>query len=109
MKNLIHIIIFMFGLSVLGQTFILEERDKRLHFSAGSIAGAFGYDMSYQRYKNKTKAMITGFCTSLLAGVAKEVFDNARGGVLDKRDILATGMGGLFVTFTIPVLQKKNK
>ena len=53
--------------------------------------------------------MITGFCTSLLAGVAKEVFDNARGGVLDKRDILATGMGGLFVTFTIPVLQKKNK
>ena len=71
--------------------------------------GAFGYDMSYQRYKNKTKAMITGFCTSLLAGVAKEVFDNARGGVLDKRDILATGMGGLFVTFTIPVLQKKNK
>ena len=47
MKNLIHGIIFMFGLSMLGQTFILQERDKKLHFAAGSIAGAFGYDMSY--------------------------------------------------------------
>ena len=32
MKNLIHSIIFMFGLSMLGQTFILQERDKKLHF-----------------------------------------------------------------------------
>ena len=88
----------MFGLSVLGQTFILEERDKRLHFSAGSIAGAFGIRYVVSKVQKQTKAMITGFCTSLLAGVAKEVFDNARGGVLDKRDILATGMGGLFVT-----------
>ena len=62
MKNLIHGIIFMFGLSMLGQTFILQERDKKLHFAAGSIAGAFGYDMSYQMHRNKTKAIITGIC-----------------------------------------------
>ena len=108
MKNLIHSIIFMFGLSMLGQTFILQERDKKLHFSAGSIAGAFGYDMSYQRHQNKTKAIITGICTSLVAGVAKEVYDNYQGGLFDKRDILATGMGGVFVTFTIPLFQKKK-
>ena len=109
MKNLIHGIIFMFGLSMLGQTFILQERDKKLHFAAGSIAGAFGYDMSYQMHRNKTKAIITGICTSLLVGTAKEVYDNSNGGIFDKRDILATGMGGVFVSFTIPLLQKKKK
>jgi len=108
MKNLIHIIIFMFGLSMLGQTFILQERDKQLHFAAGSFAGVLGYSWSYHRYHNKTKAIITGLCTSLVAGVAKEVYDNYQGGLFDKRDILATGMGGVFVTFTIPLFQKKK-
>ena len=110
MKNLIHAIIFMFGLSVSGQSFILQEHDKKLHFAAGSLAGAFGYIWSYQKHKNKTKAIITGICTSLLAGTAKEVYDNSQGGIFDKRDILATGMGGVFISFTIPVFQnKKNK
>ena len=110
MKNLIHTIIFMFGLSVLGQSFILQEDDKQLHFAAGSLAGAIGYHWSYQKHKNKTKAIITALCTSVVAGVAKEVYDNYQGGIFDKRDILATGMGGVFVTFTIPLFQnKKNR
>jgi len=108
MKNLIQSFIFLFGLSMLGQTFILQERDKQLHFAAGSVAGAFGYSWSYQKHHNKTKALITGLCTSLVAGVAKEVYDNYKWGVFDKRDILATGMGGGFVTFTIPLFQKKK-
>ena len=110
MKNLIHIIIFMFGFSMSGQTFILQERDKQLHFAAGSLAGALGYNWSYQRHNNKTKAIIIGLSASLAAGIAKEVYDNYRGGVFDKRDILATGIGGVFVTFTIPLFQnKKNR
>ena len=109
MKNLIHSIIFMFGLTMSGQSFILQEHDKQLHFAAGSMAGAFGYYWSYHKQQNKTKAIITGICTSLLAGAAKEVYDNSQGGIFDKRDILATGMGGVFVTFTIPLFQKKKK
>ena len=109
MKNLIHIIIFMFIIPMSGQTFILQEHDKQLHFTAGSMAGALGYNWSYQRQNNKTKAIITGLCASLAAGVAKEVYDNNRGGIFDKRDILATGMGGIFVTFTIPLFQNKNR
>ena len=109
MKNLIHIIIFMLVLSMSGQTFILQEHDKKLHFAAGSVAGIIGYNWSYQRHYNKTKARIIGLCTSLAAGVAKEVYDSYRGGIFDKRDILATGMGGVFVTFTIPLFQKKKK
>ena len=109
MKNLIHIIIFMLVLSMSGQTFILQEHDKQLHFAAGSIAGAIGYNWSYQRHNNKTKARVIGLCASLAAGVAKELYDNYRGGIFDKRDILATGMGGVFVTYTIPLFQKKKK
>lgn len=110
MKNLIHTIILMFGLSMSGQSFILQEDDKQLHLAAGSLAGAFGYNWSYHKHKNKTKAIITGICTSLLAGTAKEIYDNSQGGIFDKRDILATGMGGIFISFTIPVFQnKKNK
>ncbi|MDC1266288.1 hypothetical protein N8009_05800 [Flavobacteriaceae bacterium] len=109
MKNLIHIIIFMFGISMSGQTFILQEYDKQLHFAAGSFAGVLGYSWSFHRHQNKTKAIITGLCTSLVAGVAKEVYDNSQGGLLDKRDVLATGMGGVFVTVTIPLFQNKKK
>ena len=66
-------------------------------------------DLFRDKINNKTKAIITGICTSLLAGAAKEVYDNSQGGIFDKRDILATGMGGVFVTFTIPLFQKKKK
>jgi len=79
---------------MLGQPFILQERDKQLHFAFGSVAGAFGYSWSYQKHHNKTKALIIGLCTSLVADVAKEVYNNYKGGVFDKRDILATRMGG---------------
>ena len=108
MKILIHSIIFMFGLSMSGQSFILQEHDKQLHFAAGTLAGAFGYTWSYQKHHNKTKAIITGICTSLLVGTAKEAYDNFQGGIFDERDILATGMGGVFITFTIPLFQKKK-
>ena len=109
MKNLIHSIIFAFGLTMSGQSFILQEHDKQLHFAAGSMAGALGYNWSYQRHQNKTKAIITGLCASLAAGVAKELYDKNRGNIFDKRDLIATGMGGVFVTFTIPLFQKKNR
>ena len=58
---------------------------------------------------NKTKAIITALCTSVVAGVAKEVYDDYRGGIFDKRDILATGMGGVFISFTIPLFQNKKR
>ena len=44
-----------------------------------------------------------------VAGIAKETFDNTRGGDFDERDILATTLGGIAVSVTIPLFRKKRK
>ena len=92
-----------------GQDFILQEQDKQLHFGAGMITSALGYTWSYSKYQDKKKAMITGIATSILAGVAKETYDNMRGREFDERDILATTMGGVAVSITIPLFKKRRK
>ncbi len=92
-----------------GQDFILQEQDKKLHFGAGMLTSALGYTWSYSKHQDKKKAMITGIATSIIAGIAKETFDNTRGGDFDERDILATTLGGIAVSVTIPLFRKKRK
>ena len=90
--------------------FILQEPDKQLHFGAGMITSALGYTWSYNKHQDKKRAMITGVCTAFAAGVAKELFDGGiRGGYVDHRDILATTMGGITMSVTIPLFQPKKK
>ena len=58
MKKLL-IILLMITLPLSAQSFI-EQEDKQLHFTAGSIIGATGYIWSYQKHYDKKRAMITG-------------------------------------------------
>ena len=96
-------------MNIQGQ-FILTEHDKQLHFGAGMITSALGYTWSYNKHQNKKRAMITGLCTAFAAGVAKELFDGGvMGGYVDHRDILATTMGGITMSVTIPLFQPKKR
>jgi uncharacterized protein YfiM (DUF2279 family) len=99
----------MFGQTTYNPFVLLKENDKQLHFSAGVVTSALGYTWSYNKHQDKKRAMITGLCTSLAAGVAKELLDNIRGGDFDERDIFATTLGGVSMSVTIPIFQPKKK
>lgn len=109
MRRLFLIIMFMLTTSMAGQNFILQEKDKQVHFVAGIAAGALGYHWSYKRHGNKTRAQITAMATSLTVGILKELYDNRTDGTVEARDVLATSMGGAIFTVTIPLFQKKKK
>ena len=88
---------------------LLQEKDKQLHFAAGMISGAAGYTLVYNKTENETLAIFGGIASSLAAGFAKELYDNQNGGKADPRDILATSLGGLSVSVTIPLFTKNKK
>ena len=99
----------MLTTNMVGQNFILQEKDKQLHFIAGAVASTVGYHWSYKRHGNKTRAQITAVAASISAGILKELYDNRTGGTVEGRDVLATSMGGAVFTVTIPLFQKKKK
>lgn len=109
MKRIFLIVSFMLTTCMSGQNFILQEKDKQVHFVAGIAAGAMGYHWSYKRHSNKTRAQITAMAASLSVGILKELYDNRTGGTVEARDVLATSMGGAVFTVTIPLFQKKKK
>ena len=109
MRHFFFIILFMLTTNMVGQNFILQESDKQIHFAAGMVASAAGYHWSYKKYNNKTRAQITGILTSISVGVLKELYDSRTGGTVERRDVLATMMGGAVITVTIPLFQKKKK
>ena len=114
MKYPLVIISILFSINLYGQStynpfVLLKENDKQLHFSAGMVTSALGYTWSYNKHRDKKRAMITGLCTSLVAGITKELLDNVRGGDFDERDIFATTLGGVSMSVTIPLFQPKKK
>ena len=107
MKKLL-IILLMITLPLSAQSFI-EQEDKQLHFTAGSIIGATGYIWSYQKHYDKKRAMITGICTAFAAGVIKEMYDGQiKGGYVELEDIAATTLGGITWSITIPIFQSQR-
>lgn len=107
MKKLLLLITCMLTTTMVSQSFV-QQKDKHLHFIAGNIAGAVGYTWSYQKHQDKKRAQITGICTAFAAGVLKEWYDANQGGYVEHADVAATTLGGITVTFTIPLFQKKK-
>ena len=86
-----------------------KEKDKQLHFAAGVVFGSLGYDFVYQRTKDKKKAILGGIALSTLAGLAKELADSKMyEQKFDKKDLMATSIGGITVSLTIPLFNKKK-
>ena len=87
-----------------------KEKDKQLHFAAGSIIGTSGYIWSYQKHHDKKRAMITGVCLAFAAGVIKEMYDGQiKGGYVELEDIAATTLGGITWSLTIPLFQPTKR
>ena len=80
-----------------------------LHFAAGNIAGAAGYVWSYNKHQDKKRAIITGVCTAFAAGVMKEMYDATFGGYVEHGDVLATTLGGITISATIPLFENKKR
>ena len=55
----------MLTTNMVGQNFILQEKDKQIHFIAGAAASTVGYHWSYKKHNNKSRAQITGMLTSI--------------------------------------------
>ena len=88
--------------------FILTEPDKQKHFVAGVVISGVSYELGLKKFEDKKKAAAFALGMSLVAGIAKESYDNWKGfpSYFDDRDILATMMGG--VTITIPLFALQN-
>ena len=99
----------LFVMGIVGFANAQIPKDKKLHFAAGNIAGAAGYFYSYNKHQNKKRAMVAGICSAFAAGVMKEMFDASQGGYVEHGDILATTLGGVTVSVTIPLFTKKKK
>ena len=110
MKRILLIIAFILSTTqFMGQDF--RERDKQLHFAAGSIIGAFGYHM-YQIEFGKVPqsySILAGLATGFAAGTAKELFDSAiQGEKFDSGDLAATVLGSFTIAVTIPIFQNRK-
>ena len=105
MRNILLIIVFLTTTIMFPQA--ITEKDKQLHFSAGMVFGALGYDMVWQRTKNKKHAIWGGIALASAAGISKELIDaRVLDQKLDKNDLFATVLGGITVSVTIPLFRK---
>ena len=91
--------------------FILTEPDKQKHFVAGVVISGVSYELGLKKFEDKKKCGCVYIGMSLVAGIAKESYDNWKGfpSYFDNRDILATMMGSVTITIPLFVLQKPKK
>ena len=94
------LIIFFMITNIVSAQFI--QRDKLLHaggcYAISSSVSAIVYDKT----KDKRKALVYGFTTSIIVGVAKEVYDIKHGNP-DIKDIMADIVGGGLGVLTIRI------
>lgn len=85
------------------------EQDKILHFGIGALTGAAGALVASELSNQNRFWTVTGaVATSLLAGIAKEAYDERQSNSWDNADLGATVLGGIAVGVTIELFTKKN-
>ena len=77
-------------------SFFMQE-DKQKHMAAGTVVSLVSSSFySSQLDFTPAESFWAGVATSLLVGVGKELYDSQKGSTgFDKKDILATGIGGI--------------
>ena len=86
------------------------EQDKLKHFAAGTLSGAIGADIADGFSGGNRYWRIAGAVTSsLLAGLAKEAYDEHKYGGWDNRDLAATVLGGVSIGITIDIFSEKKQ
>ena len=82
--------------------------DKKLHFVAGAGISFVTYGTVYSITKDRKKAKIYSIASAVLAGVVKELIDEKKYNGFDSKDILATSLGGLTISYSIDLLSKSK-
>jgi len=99
--KIIYILLFLCCGLMVGQEI---PRDKKLHFGAGVLSSAVGYQYVYNKTQNKEQALAAGILTSIIAGVGKEVYDSFQPkNRFDQSDVAATVLGGVTFSFTVKI------
>ena len=62
--------------------------DKTLHFVAGAATSKY--------VAHHSQSPLAGCAAALTAGIAKELYDSKFGGVVDRNDAIATGVGCMY-------------
>lgn len=93
-------------LMILLPMLLFSQKDKQLHFAAGAAISSTIYTITYQTTKNKNKALIYAITASTLAGISKELYDKKTTG-FDNKDLLYTVAGGVSLSLTINLFNKK--
>lgn len=83
--------------------------DDKLHLAAGALISGATYTIIYTTTKNKKKAFWYSLGTSALAGITKEIIDASENERFDTGEIVATTIGGLVVSTTIPIFVGRNE
>ncbi|PXX24236.1 hypothetical protein C7972_11638 [Arenibacter sp. ARW7G5Y1] len=85
------------------------EKDKVKHFTAGTLSGAIGADIADGLSGGNRYWRIAGSVTSsLLAGLAKEAYDEYKYSGWDNRDLAATVLGGVSIGITIDIFSERK-
>jgi Predicted periplasmic lipoprotein len=85
----------------------LIQQDKVLHFGAGAVIGSATYTVVFDYTKDKRKAFLACFISSVIAGTAKEILDSKKqNNKFNTRDLNATILGGLSAGITINIFNK---
>ena len=101
-------VVLFFTLSITNAQEI--PKDKQMHFVAGTITGALGYNYVYSKTKDRKKAFIAGVVTSIAVGILKESLDATQPkNKFDLKDLAATTLGGITINVTINLFNKKKK
>ena len=109
MKLILPLAFSLLFISLNAQTFI-EQEDKKLHYAAGILYGSVGYSYVYLKTNNKKKAILGGLASAVLVGTIKEVLDSREpGNKFDLEDLGATAIGGISISLTINLFNKKKK
>jgi uncharacterized protein YfiM (DUF2279 family) len=83
--------------------------DKKLHFVAGAGVSFVTYAVVLEVTNDTKKAFWYSLGASVLAGVTKELIDEKKYKGFSSKDLLATSLGGLSMSFTINLFDKQQK
>lgn len=115
MKYILHyikIIILVLAISITSMSYAQYSQglvdmgipaDKQYHFIAGGFSSVWGYGVTYHNTQDRRKAKFWGIVTPLVIGALKEVADIKTTG-FDVKDLGATVLGGVVVTYTFDFL-----
>ena len=107
-QKLLGFFLFVFCLNTNAQ-FI--GKDKQAHFFAGGFSSSIAYELTYEKNRNKKKALKAAIITSVVVGGLKEIYDSQKfNNHFDYKDWGYTILGGVSIGLTFNIINtNKNE